>query len=103
MRLPVVASDTTATREVVTHMRDGLLFPVGDVDKLTDMVELALSSVDLRLALVMRAFQKARGPMSAATSAAMLASVVDSVVGSSRDRKPVRAQGAVSGSAALAA
>src|SRR5215207_9243556 len=58
MNLPVVASDTEATREVVTHMRDGLLFPVGDVDKLSETVDLALSAPGLRRALAARALRK---------------------------------------------
>ena len=84
MKLPVVASDTPATREIVTHMRDGLLFPVGDVDKLTETVELALGASDLRAALAARAFRKAQGPLSAETSAATLAGIIESLLGRSR-------------------
>jgi glycosyltransferase involved in cell wall biosynthesis len=80
MKLPVVASDTTATREVVTHLRDGFLFPVGDVDRLSDTVELALGAPDLRAAIAARALRKAQGPLSAASSAATLAGVVEGLV-----------------------
>jgi glycosyltransferase involved in cell wall biosynthesis len=80
MKVPVVASDTTATREVVTHLRDGFLFPVGDVDRLSDTVELALGAPDLRAAIAARALRKAQGPLSAASSAATLADVVEGLV-----------------------
>jgi glycosyltransferase involved in cell wall biosynthesis len=81
MKLPVIASDTAATREIVTHLRDGFLFPVGDVDKLTATVELALRATDLRLTLAARAFRKVRAALSAATSAATLAGVVETLLG----------------------
>lgn len=78
MKLPVVASDTTATREVVTHLRDGFLFPVGDVDQLSQTVELALGAPDLCAAIAARALRKVQGPLSAETSAATLAGVIES-------------------------
>jgi glycosyltransferase involved in cell wall biosynthesis len=87
MKVPVVASDTTATREVVTHLRDGFLFPVGDVDRLSDTVELALGAPDLRAAIAARALRKAQGPLSAATSAATLAGVVERLVRQSGQRE----------------
>jgi len=80
MKVPVVASDTTATREVVTHLRDGFLFPVGDIDQLSETVELALGAPDLRAAIAARALRKVQGPLSAATSAATLAGVVEGLV-----------------------
>jgi glycosyltransferase involved in cell wall biosynthesis len=80
MRLPVIASDTTATREVVGHLRDGFLFPVGDIDTLSETVELALSAPDLCATLAARALRKVQGPLSAAASAAALAGVVESVL-----------------------
>jgi glycosyltransferase involved in cell wall biosynthesis len=80
MKVPVVASDTTATREVVTHLRDGFLFPVGDIDQLSETVELALGAPDLRAAIAARALRKVQGPLSAATSAATLARVVEGLV-----------------------
>jgi glycosyltransferase involved in cell wall biosynthesis len=91
MRLPVIASDTTATREIVTHLRDGFLFPVGNVEKLTETVDLALRAPDLRFALAARAYRNVRGPLSAATSAATLVRVIDSVLDRSRDREIARA------------
>jgi len=80
MKLPVVASDSTATREVVTHLRDGFVFPVGDVDRLTDTVEHALRAPDLRLALAARALRKVQDRLAAGVSAAALARVVDGVL-----------------------
>jgi glycosyltransferase involved in cell wall biosynthesis len=90
MKLPVIASDTAATHEVVTHLRDGFLFPIGDVDKLTETVELALRAPDLCLALAARAFRKVRGPLSAATSAATLVDIVEALVGRAGDREAAR-------------
>jgi len=90
MKLPVVVSDTPATREIVTHMRDGFLFPVGDVDKLTEMVELALSAPDLRATLVARAFRKAQGPLSAETSGATLAGIIETLLDRPRSREADR-------------
>jgi glycosyltransferase involved in cell wall biosynthesis len=87
-KLAVVASDTAATREVVTHMRDGLLFPVGDVERLSDAVDLLLGAPDLRAALAARALRKVQGPLSAAASAATLAGVVDGLLGRESVRTP---------------
>jgi glycosyltransferase involved in cell wall biosynthesis len=86
MKLPVVASDSTATREVVTHLRDGFLFPVGDIDKLTETVELALGTPDLSATLAARALRKIQGPLSASASAAALTAVLESVLGGVPDR-----------------
>jgi glycosyltransferase involved in cell wall biosynthesis len=91
MKLPVVASDSTATREVVAHLRDGLLFPVGDVEQLTGTVDLALGEPELRAALAARALRKVQGPFSAATSAATLVSLVESLVHGSTVRDSVPA------------
>jgi glycosyltransferase involved in cell wall biosynthesis len=90
MKVPVVASDTPATREIVTHMRDGFLFPVGDVDKLTETVELALNASDLRATLAARAFRKAQGPLSAEASAATLAGIIDGLLERARPRAATR-------------
>jgi glycosyltransferase involved in cell wall biosynthesis len=87
-KLAVVASDTAATREVVTHMRDGLLFPVGDVDRLSEAVDLLLGAPDLRAALAARALRKVQGPLSASASAATLAGVVNGLLGREAVRTP---------------
>ena len=84
MKLPVVASGSRATREVVTDLRDGFLFPVGDVDRLTDAVELALGAPELRATLAARALRKIQGPLSAGASATVLAGVLESVLERSR-------------------
>jgi glycosyltransferase involved in cell wall biosynthesis len=80
MRVPVIASDTAATREVVTTMRDGLLFPPGDVAALVAMVELALRNPRLSAALASRALRKVQGPLGAAASAQALARLVRSLL-----------------------
>jgi glycosyltransferase involved in cell wall biosynthesis len=80
MKVPVVASDTVATREVVTPMRDGLLYPVGHVQRLIEAVELLLETPGLRAVLAAGALKKVQGPLSAAASAARLAALVETVV-----------------------
>lgn len=90
MRLPVIASDTTASREVLTHLREGFLYRVGDVDALTETVDLALAAPDLCMTLAARAFKKVRGPLSAATSAATLAAVIEGVLDGERRRAAAR-------------
>jgi glycosyltransferase involved in cell wall biosynthesis len=96
MKLPVVASDTPATREVITHLRDGFLFPVGDLDRMTETIEMALQEPELRASITARAFRKAQGPLSAAASAATLAGIIDGVLGGARERE-------MAGTAVLAA
>gem|GEM_PF-5061132 len=49
---------TIATREVVTHLRDGCLFPVGDIDKMCETVEEALTEPGLRTAMAARALRE---------------------------------------------
>jgi glycosyltransferase involved in cell wall biosynthesis len=95
MKVPVVASDTMATREVITHLRDGFLFPVADVDRLTDTVETALQAPYLRETLAARAFRKAQGPLSAAASAATLAGLIEKLLGGVVDREAPVAEAAV--------
>ncbi|HTB60352.1 MAG TPA: glycosyltransferase [Polyangia bacterium] len=102
MKLAVVASDTPATREVVTHLRDGILFPVGDVDKLTDAVDLSVSLPELRTMLAARALRKVRGPLSAGVSAATLSDVFESVLqGSGRREVAIPAVAAAAAVAAI--
>jgi glycosyltransferase involved in cell wall biosynthesis len=81
MKVPVIASDTVATREVVTSMRDGLLFPAGNVGALVEMVQLALRTPALGAALAARALRKVQGPLSAAASAHTLATLVHTLLG----------------------
>jgi glycosyltransferase involved in cell wall biosynthesis len=76
MKLPVVASDTDATREVVSPWRDGLLFPTGEVDRLVDLVQQLLEAPALRARLATRALRKVRASLSAEASARSLARVV---------------------------
>lgn len=91
MKLPVVASNSTATREVVSHLEDGFLFPVGDVDALTDAVELALGAPELGRALAARALAKIQGPLSAGASATTLSRVLESVLRPADGRHPALA------------
>jgi glycosyltransferase involved in cell wall biosynthesis len=97
MRLPVVASDTIATREVVTHLRDGFLFPVGNIDKMCETVEEALSAPDLRAAMAARALRKVQGPLSAAASASALAEIVEGVLLGTAPREVAAAGAAAAG------
>jgi glycosyltransferase involved in cell wall biosynthesis len=46
--VPVVGSDVEGLRELVEDGRSGLLVPVGDIDALTDRIELLLSNAALR-------------------------------------------------------
>ena len=84
MKLPVVASDTPATREVVESMSDGLLYPMGEVDKLAEAVERLLGNPGLRAALAERAWRKVQGPFGAAASAAALVRRIETTVGAVR-------------------
>ena len=100
MKLPVAASNTPATSEVISHLRDGFLFPVGDLDGMTETVEMALREPELRASITARAFRKAQGPLSAAASAATLAGIIEGVLGGTREREAVAS---AAGEAALAA
>lgn len=97
MGLPVVASDTIATREVVTHLRDGFLFPVGDIDKMCETVEEALTEPGLRTAMAARALRKVQGPFSASASASALAEIVEGVLRGTAPREITAAGAAAAG------
>jgi len=45
--LPVIASDIGGLRERITHGKDGLLFPAGDVGRLADIMEECLGNGEL--------------------------------------------------------
>jgi glycosyltransferase involved in cell wall biosynthesis len=97
MKLPVVASDTAATREVVTHLRDGFLFPAGDIDKMCENVEGALTAPGLRIAVAERALRKVQGRLSASASAAALAEVVEDVLRGTAPREMAATGAAAAG------
>jgi glycosyltransferase involved in cell wall biosynthesis len=80
MKVPVVASDAAATREVVSPMRDGLLFPVGDVDRLVEAVERLIVAPDLRATLATRALRKVQTQLSATASARALADLIHTLM-----------------------
>jgi glycosyltransferase involved in cell wall biosynthesis len=50
-RTAVIASDAGAIPEIITHGRDGLLFPVGDAAALARGIQLLATDKDLRLRL----------------------------------------------------
>ena len=81
MKVPVVASDTASTREVVTPLRDGLLFPIGQVDRLVDLVQQLLDTPAMGAALAARALRKVQGPLGAGASAHALAGVIRGLLG----------------------
>lgn len=45
---PVLASDIPASRELITHDAEGLLFPVGDIDAIADAILAAAQDPDRR-------------------------------------------------------
>jgi glycosyltransferase involved in cell wall biosynthesis len=85
MRVPVIASDTPSTREVIVSMSDGLLYPMGEVDRLIEGVEQLLAAPALRAALADGGWRKVHGPFSARASArAMISRIEATVVGYAR-------------------
>ncbi len=75
MGCAVVAADAPATREILTHGRDGLLYPVGDVGALADRVTSLVEAPELRRRLIERAAERARA-FSAAECAARTADLL---------------------------
>jgi glycosyltransferase involved in cell wall biosynthesis len=73
MKVAVVASNTEATAEIIQPLRDGLLFPVGRIDRLVEAVDSLLGNPALRARLVDSAWRKVQGPLGAAASARALA------------------------------
>ena len=84
MKLPVVASDTPSTREVVHSASDGVLYPIGQVDRLVEEVERLLRAPALRAELAERAWRKVQGPFSAAASAASLVARIEATAAAVR-------------------
>jgi glycosyltransferase involved in cell wall biosynthesis len=84
MKVPVVASDTPSTREVVQSMTDGVLYPIGQVDRLVEAVVQLLEAPSLRAELAERAWRKVQGPFGAAASAAALVSRIEATVAAVR-------------------
>jgi glycosyltransferase involved in cell wall biosynthesis len=90
METAVIAADAAATREIVTHGRDGLLYPIGDVDALvahlTSIVERPLR----RASLIERALERVRD-FSAHECAARTAALLREIA-TARPRRSLRAQ-----------
>ncbi len=80
---PVVASAVGGILDVVTHGRDGLLTPPGDVEALTDTVRLLLHSPDRRRALGEAARQTVQSRFTIEREVAQNAEIYDQLVGSS--------------------
>jgi hypothetical protein len=57
-------------------MREGLLYPPGDVGRLVEAVDLLLRAPDLRAALAARALRKAQSELDADSSARALAAAI---------------------------
>lgn len=90
MGAAVVAADAPATREIVTHGHDGLLYPIGDVEALVGQLGVLIDSPYRRHSLVARAFERVRD-FSARECAARTASLLREIAeGWSRQRHPVR-------------
>lgn len=60
MGAAVIAADAPATREIITHGRDGLLYPIGDVGALAAHMTSLVQMPDLRRSLIERAAERAR-------------------------------------------
>jgi glycosyltransferase involved in cell wall biosynthesis len=75
MGKPVVASDVAPVLELVHPGHDALVFPLGDVDELTETLSWALEDAALRAELSSRARQRALS-FSATASAAKLAALL---------------------------
>jgi glycosyltransferase involved in cell wall biosynthesis len=80
MGVAVVASDAAATQEVLSPMRDGLLFPTGDVDRLTAAVESLVIEPRLRARLAAQALDRVRRELSAEASARQVVALLRSLL-----------------------
>lgn len=80
MRRTLVVSDIPATTEVVTHGRDGLVYPVGDVEAFAAAVCRIADSDPLRVALARGAYDRARREFGSDRAAQRLALALRRVV-----------------------
>jgi glycosyltransferase involved in cell wall biosynthesis len=76
MRRAVLVSDAPGTREVVRDGRDGLVFPVGDLDAFAAAATRLIEQPALRRALVAHAYQRVTTAFSVDASARRLAGVL---------------------------
>jgi glycosyltransferase involved in cell wall biosynthesis len=86
--LPIIASDIPTIRELIVHLSDGLLFPVGDIGKLTLAVELALTAPGLRAKIAERALRKVQRCFTAASGATALIRAVEEILAGQKLPRP---------------
>ncbi len=96
-RRPVVVTDVPGTREIVRDERDGLVFPIGDVDALEAQVARLIESAELRDAIAGAALGRVRREFSARACAARTAELLQAVTGGTasaeaRGRTPRRSR-----------
>jgi glycosyltransferase involved in cell wall biosynthesis len=80
MEKPVVVTDHVARTGVLRHEREGLVYPVGDVDAFAACVDRLLHSETLRLSLGRRAHEHARREHDAFRSARKIANMLHALV-----------------------
>lgn len=79
MRTAVVAADTPATREIVRSGADGILYPVGDLDALTAIIERLIAEPASRRLIVERGYRRVRQELTAEACAAETARLLRGV------------------------
>lgn len=57
---PIIAAEADGPREIITHMKDGILVPVGSVQGIADAIEKLIDNTKLRNELADRAFLTVR-------------------------------------------
>jgi glycosyltransferase involved in cell wall biosynthesis len=90
MGTAVVSADSPATREILTHGREGLLYPVGDVDALAAHLDRLVHQAELWRSLIARGFERVH-EFSAAECAARTAALLREIA-TSRSPRRIRAQ-----------
>lgn len=58
--LPVVVSDAVGATDILTHMKDGIIFPANDVRALADSLQILIDQPELRQEMGQAAFEAAR-------------------------------------------
>src|SRR5690606_36016433 len=81
MKTAVIAADTPSVREILTHDRHGLLYPVGDVAALVGALERLFDEGSLRRTLVERAYRRIRSELNARVCAGRTAAILRRVAG----------------------
>lgn len=92
MNVAVVAADAPATREIVTSGCDGVLYPIGEIDALVQVLDAMIEREDWRRMLVARGQQRVH-QLTARMCAARTASLLREVASTRQPRLlPVPAQ-----------